>query len=93
MIIGTVQVKLGANWVHSLKEKRMIVKSIIGKVKNKFNVSIAEVDNQDYHQTISLGIACVSSERRHADEMIQHVINYIEGNTEAVLEDINVEIL
>ncbi|AGK96321.1 DUF503 domain-containing protein [Clostridium pasteurianum] len=93
MIIGTAQIKLGANWVHSLKEKRMIVKSIIGKVKNKFNVSIAEVDNQDYHQTISLGIACVSSERKHADEMIQHVINFIEGNTEAVLEDINVEIL
>lgn len=93
MIIGTATVKLGANWVHSLKEKRMIVKSIIAKVKNKFNVSIAEVDNQDYHQTISLGIACVSSERKHADVMIQHVIHFIEGHTEAVLEEVSVEIL
>lgn len=93
MVIGTGIINLSANWVHSLKEKRMIVKSIIDKVKHKFNVSIAEVENQDIHQSITLGIACVSNDTSHADSMIQNVINYIEDNTDAVLESIHTEIL
>lgn len=52
MIIGTVEIKIYAAWVESLKEKRMIVKSLIAKTRNKFNVSIAEIAEQDTHQTI-----------------------------------------
>jgi uncharacterized protein YlxP (DUF503 family) len=68
-----------APWVHSLKEKRMIVKSICAKVKNKFNVSIAEVEEQDTHQNIVLGFACVAGEASMADSMIDHVLNFIES--------------
>lgn len=92
LIIGTAKIHLFANWVHSLKEKRMIVKSIIDKVKHKFNVSIAEIEDQDLHQSIVIGIACVSTDKRHADSMIQNAINFIEDNTDAVLEDIETEI-
>ena len=56
MKILVMKVDLRAAYVHSLKEKRMIVKSIIGKLQNKFNVSIREVENQDLHQRISIGI-------------------------------------
>ncbi|WP_097026106.1 DUF503 domain-containing protein [Clostridium peptidivorans] len=93
MIIGTGEVYLQANWVHSLKEKRMIVQSLIKRVQNKFNVSIAEVDNQDKHQIVTFGIACVSNSTSHANEVIQHVINFIESNTDAVLIDFNIEII
>lgn len=93
MIIGTVKVYMNAGWVHSLKEKRMVVKSIIAKVKNKFNVSIAEIENQDLHQSIVLGIACVSNDTKHADSTIQNVINFIEENCEAVVLDVRVEML
>lgn len=93
MIIGTVKVYMNAGWVHSLKEKRMVVKSIIDKVKNKFNVSIAEVEDQDLHQSIVLGIACVSNDTRHADSTIQTVVNFIEENSEAVMLDVKVEML
>lgn len=93
MIIGTGKIYLYANWVHSLKEKRMIVKSITDKVKNKFNISIAEVDNLDMHQSIVIGIACVSNSARHSNTCIQNVIGYIEQNTEAVIEKIEIEIL
>jgi len=48
MIVKTIIIKLYAPWVHSLKEKRGIVKSICSKVSNKFNVSIAEVDEQKH---------------------------------------------
>jgi uncharacterized protein len=93
MIIGTVKVYMNAGWVHSLKEKRMVVKSIVEKVKNKFNVSIAEIEDQDLHQSIVLGVACVSNDTKHADSTIQKVINYIEDNSEAMLIDVQVEIL
>jgi uncharacterized protein YlxP (DUF503 family) len=57
MIIAAAEIKLYAPWVHSLKEKRMVVKSITAKVQNKFNASIAEVAKNDVHQTILLGVA------------------------------------
>lgn len=93
MIIGTGKVYLAAPWVHSLKEKRMVVKSIVDKVKHKYNVSIAEIENQDIHQTITIGIACVSNDTRHADSTIQNVIEFIENNTEADVERIETEII
>ncbi|MCR3921255.1 MAG: DUF503 domain-containing protein [Firmicutes bacterium] len=82
MIIGAVTITIYAPWVHSLKEKRMIVKSICAKVSNRFNVSIAEINNHEFHQSIVLGIACVAGETGHADSIIDNVLNYIEGQTE-----------
>lgn len=83
MIIGTLEIKLYAPWVHSLKEKRMIVKSLTAKVRNKFNVSVAEIDDQDLHQSIALGMACVADNTALADSIMDHVIAFIEENTEA----------
>ncbi len=91
MIIGTAEIKLYAPWVFSLKEKRMVVKSIIAKAQNKFNISIAEVGEQDTLQTIILGIACVAGTVRQSDSIIDHVINFIESNTEAEILDIQRE--
>lgn len=93
LIVGIGSIYLRANWVHSLKEKRMIVKSIIGKVKNRFNVSIAEIENQDIHQSIVLGMSCVSSSTSHANSTIQNVMNFIEDNTEAYVEKSYIEML
>jgi uncharacterized protein YlxP (DUF503 family) len=92
MIIGTVTIKLYAPWVHSLKEKRMVVKSITAKVQNKFNVSIAEVAEQDTHQTIVIGNACVAGTVALADSIIDKVVDFIESNTEAEIMEIQGEI-
>lgn len=92
MIIGTAKLKLYAPWVHSLKEKRMVVKPIVTRVKNKFNVSIAEIDAQDLHQTIVLGIACVADSVRLADSILDAVIAFVEESTEAEIGDIQREI-
>jgi len=88
MIIGTARIKLYVPWVHSLKEKRMVVKSIIAKIKNKFNVSIAEISDQDVHQTIILGIACVTDKADRSYSVINKVIQFIERNNEAEILDI-----
>jgi len=93
MIIGTGKVYLHANWVHSLKEKRMIVKSIMAKVQNKFNVSVAEVEDMDLHQSIVIGLACVSNSTKVSNSIIQGAINFIESNTEAEVLNYQIEII
>ena len=92
MIIEVAVVKLYAPCVHSLKEKRMVVKSIIAKVQNKFNVSISEVDAQDIHQTIIIGIAYIAQNVKLADNVIDTVITFNENNNEAEILDIQREI-
>ena len=92
MIVGTAEIKLYAPWVFSLKEKRMIVKSLIARTRNKFNVSIAEIDEQDTHQTIVLGVACATTTVSQADSIVDHVIALIESSTEAEIVEITREI-
>ncbi|MBC3888395.1 DUF503 family protein [Acetobacterium paludosum] len=92
MIVGTAKITIYAPWVHSLKEKRMIVKSICAKVRNKFNVSIAEVEDQNIHQRVVLGLACIVNEVDVADSMIDHVLNFIERNTAGEIIDIEREL-
>ena len=93
MIIGTCKIYLYAQWVSSLKEKRMIVKSIVEKTKHKFNVSIAEVEEQDTHKSIVIGFACVTNQVIHANSIIDNVLNFIEKNTDAIVEKTDIEIL
>ena len=92
MLIGALSVKLYAPWVHSLKEKRMVVQSLLKKMRNKFNVSVAEVEDMDVHQTITLGMACISNNYAHADSMMNELISFIDSNTEAEIIDIIREI-
>lgn len=92
MIIGTCKVYMSADWVDTLKEKRTVVKSIVERVKNRFNVSIAEIEDQDVHRSIVIGYACVTNSRRLADEIVHNVLNFIERNTDAVVQDVIAEI-
>lgn len=87
MIVSTLRIKLYAPSCHSLKDKRMIVKSLVQKARNKFNVSIAEIEEHDRYQTIVLGAACVSTERAQANAVLDEVMRFIEGNTEAEITD------
>ncbi|MEG1148600.1 MAG: DUF503 domain-containing protein [Niameybacter sp.] len=93
MIIAMCKLKLYAPWVHSLKEKRMIVKSLLGKVRNKFSVSIAEVDAMDVHQTIIVGFSIVTNETKMANTVLDQIITYIEGHTTADILDIEREVV
>ena len=85
MFTGICKVTLRAEWVNTLKEKRMVVKSLISRMKNKFNISVAEVDCQDIHETIVIGFSCVSGESNHAEKIVQNVLDFIEWNTDAVV--------
>lgn len=81
--IAVLKVKLYAPWVHSLKEKRMVVKSLLAKLRNQFQISAAEVEDQDIHQSIVIGMAAVVPHNAQADSLMDAVVNFIERNTEA----------
>ena len=79
--------RLRALWVHSLKEKRMIVKSLIAKLQNRFHVSPAEIDEQDTPQSIVIGGAAVVPHNAMADSLMEEVSLFVEENTEAEIID------
>ena len=79
--------RLRAEWVHSLKEKRMIVKSLIARLQNKYHVSAAEVDEQDTHQIIVIGVAGVVPHNAMADSLMDDISLFVEENTEAEIID------
>ena len=79
--------RLRASWVHSLKEKRMIVKSLIAKLQNRFHVSAAEIDEQDSHQIIVIGVAAIVPHNAMADSLMEEVSLFVEENTEAEIID------
>ena len=88
MVVLSAKLKLYISSSASLKDKRQIRQSIIAKIRQKFNVAIAEVDDQDLHQTLTLGVAVVSSDGTHAQKMLDEIIRFIEDNTDADLIDV-----
>ena len=89
MNIAVITFRLRAPWVHSLKEKRMIVKSLVAKLQNKFHVSAAEINEQDVHQIIVIGIAAIVPHNAMADSLMDEISEFMELNTEAeILEEI-----
>jgi len=80
MHVSVCEIELRLPENHSLKGKRQVIKSMIARLQNKFKVSVAEVDSQDLWQLGTLGVACVSNHRRHADETLANVVKFIVQN-------------
>ena len=88
MMIAAMTFRLHAPWVHSLKEKRMIVKSLVAQLQNKFHVSAAEIDEQDVHQIIVIGVAAVVPHSALADSLMDEISQFVETATDAeILEE------
>ena len=84
MNIGVCKLTLQLPENQSLKGKRRVISSLSSRIRNKFNVSVAEVSDNDAWQTATLGVSCVSNNTRHADEVISQVIAFIERTREDV---------
>ena len=69
----------------SLKDKRQVCRGLLDKVRQRFNVSAAEVDTQDVHQTLTIGVAVLSGDASHAQRSLDEVIRYMEKHTDAEL--------
>ncbi len=78
MLVGVCQIELFVPESGSLKSKRAVLNSLKTRIRNKFNVSVAEVDNNDKWQRISLGISMISNERKFFDKICGEIFKLIE---------------
>ncbi len=80
MMVGVCHLTLRLPENASLKGKRQVVKSLTARIRNRYNVSIAEVDSQDSWQIASLGISCVSNSHSHAQEVLTKVVGFVQSS-------------
>jgi len=93
MHIASCTFYLSIPWAKSLKDKRQCVKSLMERMKNKFNVSVAEIGENDNHNIAFLGFACVSASKSHAENMLDCILNFVENHTEAEVYGIESELI
>jgi uncharacterized protein YlxP (DUF503 family) len=77
MIVGVLTTQLHMQGIGSLKQKRSIVKGLIGRLKSRFNISIAEVDHQDNKTSAVVAIAMVSNDTRFIDQQFDAIISFM----------------
>ena len=94
MNVGVCKINLRLPENTSLKGKRHVLKSITTRVRNKFNVSVAEVDNHDLWQLATIGICCVSNDSRYTNEVLSKVVDFVTNSRfEVEILDYEIELL
>lgn len=94
MNLGICIIRLRLPENQSLKEKRRVLKSVISRVRNSFNVAIAEVDDQDTWQLAALGIACISNDAQQNNRVLSKVVDFItQSRLDIEILDYQIEII
>ncbi|GAW91303.1 DUF503 domain-containing protein [Calderihabitans maritimus] len=93
MVVGLCIMRLHLAEANSLKDKRRVLRSLIDRVRSKFNVSIAEIGEQERWHLASVGIAVVSNETSHVHQMLSRLISFVENDAETELLEVHTEIL
>ncbi len=93
MVVGVLRLELRLAENHSLKGKRSVVRAIKARVRNKFNVSIAECDDHDLWQRITLGVSQVGTDQAHVDACLREVVGFVEDLRLAEVGEERVEFL
>ena len=93
MIVGVVNFDILINGAFNLKEKRSYVKSLVGKIRNKFSVSVAEVDHQDLWQRTQIGVAVVGANSAIVNSVIDKITEFVYSNGDFEVIERKIEIL
>jgi len=93
MVIGVGRIVLVLPGNSSLKGKRKVIRSILDRVRARFSVAAAEVDNMDDWRRATLGFAVVSNDSSHANSMVDAVLSYVEASVDAVVVDRHLELV
>ena len=93
MIVGTAEIRLSISDARSLKDKRRVVRSLKDRIRNKFNVSVAEVDGLDFIQSATLAVAQVGNDSRYLDSALAKLIDMVRRFPAARLVDYTIEIM
>jgi hypothetical protein len=92
MLVGVMKAQMSLPGVSSLKEKRHIVKAVIGRLQSRFNVSVSEVEHQDSHTSAVLGMAVVSNERAFIDQQLDAILSFMRNDGRFYLGQVEREI-
>jgi hypothetical protein len=92
MRIGNCVIEIYIPDTSSLKEKRSVIKGLKSRIRNKFNVSISEVDSNDNHKISVLAVATVSNERKFVDKLLSSVVNFMEKQRQFEVVNYKIEI-
>ena len=92
MIIGVMSANLHLQGIGSLKEKRSIVKSVIGRLQSRFNVSISEVDHNDSKEVATLGISIVGNDKSFIESQLEAVAHFMRNDGRFYLFNVEREI-
>lgn len=94
MVVGCLRVVLHIPGCSSLKGKRAVVQPLTSRLRRTFGVAVAEVDDQDTWQVATVAVVCVSADARHADEMIQKALGWLEQNQgDAIITESHFELI
>jgi len=93
MVVGVLRVTLIMHDNHTLKGKRQILKGIIDKVKNRFNVSISEVGDNDLWQRAEIALSAVGGDRAVVNSVMDRAVDFIEGLNAAEVLDHEIELI
>ena len=91
MTIGMLTLEILIAESHSLKEKRHVIQSMIKKMKNQFNVAVAEVENQDLLQRSTLAVVSVNSSQKELNRTLDYIVNWVEKEYEIEIIRFGVE--
>lgn len=93
MFVGVLTVELFIGEAHSLKEKRRVLKSVIDRIKTRFNVSIAEIGEMDAWQRSTLGLSIISNEQAHVHKVFAAVVSFIETQGMLTITDYQIQLI
>ena len=93
MVVGVYTVELFIADSQSLKDKRQVLHSVKDRLREKFNLSVAEVDGQDLWQRAVLALACVANESRHVNQVLDQALNLIRSDPTVEIVQSRVELL
>lgn len=92
LIVGTCLIEVHIFESNSLKEKRHVIKSLVGRLQSRFNISIAEVDKFESWNSSMIGFSCVSNTTNHVQSTISNVIKFVDGDNRLEIISQNIEI-
>jgi uncharacterized protein YlxP (DUF503 family) len=92
MVVGIARIVLGIPEARSLKDKRSVVRRVVDRTRAKFNAAVAEVGDNDLHRRAVIGVSVVSNDRGHANEMLDTIVSFVAGASDAPMLDRAIEI-
>lgn len=93
MVVGVAEVSLSLPGAQSLKDKRRVIKSLVTRCRQKWNVSAAEVEDNDLWQRAVLGLAVVANSGEYCHQVLQAAVRFLEGDPEVLVANVHISTL